>query len=287
MHVNSIGVLHPGEMGAAVGAALARDHTVRWASSGRSRETARRASDAGFVDAGSVDALRSECELIISLCPPGRALEVARQVAGFQGLYLDANAVAPATAREIAGAIEGQGGRYVDGGIIGPPPTGPHSGTRLYLSGPDGPEVARLFEGTAVSARPLSDGPTAASGLKMCFAAWTKGTAALLLDIRALAESLGLGEALLAEWSESVPDAEPRSVSAAQQAATKGWRWQGEMDEIAQTFREAGLPDGFHRAASEVYGAVVRDEKAERGQATLDIVVGSLIRHADGGSRAQ
>jgi len=278
MQFGPVGLLHPGEMGAAVGAVLAGQHRVWWASSGRSPASARRASAAGLTDAGSVEAVRDGCELIISICPPEAALDVAQQVSGFEGVYLDANAIAPATAREVAARVEAGGGRYLDGGIIGASPTTGSRGTRLYLSGPDGPKISRLFSGTAVHARVLPEGPTAASALKMCFAAWTKGTTALLLDIRALAEALGETDALLAEWAGSMPDLEDRSVSAAQQAVTKGWRWRAEMEEIARTFRDAGLPDGFHRAAAEIYGAVIRDPEAARVPSVLDEVIEALRR---------
>ena len=51
----TIGVLHPGEMGAAVGAVLAgAGHETVWASGGRSEATARRAAGAGLVDAVTV-----------------------------------------------------------------------------------------------------------------------------------------------------------------------------------------------------------------------------------------
>ena len=276
MPFGSIGLLHPGEMGAAVGAVLVGEHPVWWASSGRSPASARRASAAGLTDVGSIEAIRDGCELIISICPPDAARDVAHQVSGFQGVYLDANAIAPATAREVAMVIEAGGGSYVDGGIIGGPP-GTHSpGTRLYLAGPDAPRVSTLFSGTPVDARVLSDDRTAASALKMCFAAWTKGTTALLLDIRALAETLGETGALLAEWEDSMPELRDRSLSAAQQAVTKGWRWRAEMDEIAWTFREADLPDGFHTAASDIYRALIRNEKAARTQDTLDDVIDTL-----------
>ena len=155
-------------------------------------------------------------------------------------------------------------------------------GTRLYLSGPDAPRISQLFSGTAVDARVLSNDPTAASALKMCFAAWTKGTMALLLDIRALAETLGETDALLAEWEGSMPDLKDRSLSAAQQAVTKGWRWRVEMDEIAKTFRDADLPDGFHQAASEIYGALIRDVEAPIAPSTLDEVIKSLCHGRTG-----
>ncbi len=147
MHLRSIGLLHPGEMGAAVGGVLAGEHPVWWASSGRSPASARRASAAGLTDVGSVEAIRDGCELIISICPPEAARDLPRQVSGFQGVYLDANAIAPATAREVAALVEAGGGNYVDGGIIGVPPTVGSRGTRLYLSGPDSPKSSSSSPG--------------------------------------------------------------------------------------------------------------------------------------------
>ena len=116
-------------------------------------------------------------EMILSICPPHAALEIARSLAGSRGLVLDANAVSPATAREI-GAVLGE--RWADGGIVGPPPDRAGT-TRLFLSGPGGEEVAALFAGTRLEAVVLAGSPVAASTVKMAYAAWTKGTAALLL----------------------------------------------------------------------------------------------------------
>jgi 3-hydroxyisobutyrate dehydrogenase-like beta-hydroxyacid dehydrogenase len=247
--VTVIGVVHPGAMGAAVAACLAgAGHDVRWASEGRSPETAARA--AGLRDVVSIGALVRECELLLSICPPHAAVEVARSVAGFGGLYVDANAISPETARTIAGII---GPGYVDGGIIGPPPRQAGT-TRLYLSGLRAGEAASPFEGTPLEARVI-DGELTASALKMAYAAWTKGSAALLLAIEATAAELGVGALLQDEWALSQPDAPRRLESARAAAETKAWRWVGEMREIADTFAAAGQPDGFHRAAAEVYEA--------------------------------
>ena len=87
----------------------------------------------------------------------------------------------------------------------------------------------------------------------MAYAGWTKGSSALLLAIRALARAEGVEDTLLEEWRTSLPQLEDRSVAAARSAQKKGWRWIGEMEEIARTFGAAGLPDGFHRAAAEIY----------------------------------
>jgi hypothetical protein len=110
-----------------------------------------------------------------------------------------------------------------------------------------------LFSGTVLEARVLSEVPGDASALKMVYAAWSKGSAAMLLAIAEVARVTGVDGALLAEWRESIPELEQRLAGAERSAASKGWRWIGEMEEIADTFAAAGQPDGFHRAAAEVY----------------------------------
>jgi 3-hydroxyisobutyrate dehydrogenase-like beta-hydroxyacid dehydrogenase len=240
-------------MGAAVGRCLARrGHTVLWASRGRSPQTAARAGAAGLTDVGTVAALAGRAEVILSICPPHAATDTAWAVHGFTGLYLDANAISPGTAREIARMISDSGGRYADGGIIGPPPVTEGS-TRLYLSGPPAQDVAALFAGGPLEPRVIGDAPAAASAVKMAYAAWTKGTAALLLAARALAREEHVEDTLLAEWALSQPSLADRSRGSARAASAKGWRWIAEMEEIAATFAAAAQPEGFGRAAAEVY----------------------------------
>jgi 3-hydroxyisobutyrate dehydrogenase-like beta-hydroxyacid dehydrogenase len=249
----TVGLLHPGEMGAAVGNVLRdRGHQVVWASAGRSDDTRERAEAAGLGDAGSSAELVRRSDVIVSVCPPHAALEVARSVVGFHGVFVDANAVAPATAREVAAAVEEGGGASVDGGIVGPPPRQAGT-TRLYLSGAAAATVAELFAGSAVDARLVSDEVGAASAVKMAYAAWTKGTTALVLAIRDLARAERVEQSLLEEWRLSLPELFDRSEASARSAQAKAWRWVGEMEEIASTFAAAGLPDGFHLAAADVF----------------------------------
>jgi 3-hydroxyisobutyrate dehydrogenase-like beta-hydroxyacid dehydrogenase len=270
-----IGLLHPGEMGAAVGRCLTgAGHEVLWASEGRGPQTAARARAAGLTDAGTPAEVAERAGVIFSICPPHAALDVAWAVQGFSGLFVDANAISPATAREVALMVEEGGATYVDGGIIGmPPPPGPPpaggSSTRLYLSGGEAQAVRRLFDGTSLDSRVLGSGALAASSIKMAYAAWTKGTAALLLAARGLARAEGVEDALLAEWAMSQPSLEGRSEGAAGSAASKGWRWVAEMEEIAASMAAAGLPDGFHQAAAEIFR---RSPRAEQGAADGKLV---------------
>src|SRR5271170_6026456 len=256
MATTTVGLLHPGEMGAAVGQCLAAaGHRVLWVPQGRSPASAARAAAAGLTAApGGLAELIQQADVIVSVCPPHAALGVAGQVAGFGGVYADANAVSPATAREIARIVEAGGASYVDGGIIGTPPVAPGF-IRLYLSGGQAGEVQRLVAGSAV---------------KMAYASWTKGSAALLLAAGALARAEGVEEALLTEWGISQPGLTERSARAAGSAAAKGWRWVAEMEEIAAAMAAAGLPDGFHQAAAAIYRRAGDDR-------SLDAVLTALL----------
>lgn len=255
MALRPVGLLHPGEMGSVLGKILrAGGHEVLWVSEHRSPASHTRAGAAGLRNVPTLAALVEQSDAILSVCPPHAALDVARRVVAqrFSGVYLDANAVSPKTVRAIAQLLEGAGARFVDGSIIGPPPTAPGT-TRLYLSGQAAPEVAGLFRAGPLEAI-LLDGPLgAASALKVAYAAYTKGTAALLLAIRALALKEGVEDALLQEWRRSIPDLPGRAEAAIQGSVRKAWRFVGEMEESAATFAAAGLPDGFSRAAAAVY----------------------------------
>lgn len=255
----TLGVLHPGAMGAAVGAAAAAGGAeVLWASSGRGAQTGARARAASLTDVGALAQLVARSKVIVSVCPPHAALEVAGQVAGFgfNGVYVDANAIAPHTARAVKTCVEAAGAGFVDGGIVGPPPHREGT-TRLYLAGAQASEVAGVFAGTPLAA-PVIEGaePGAASALKMCYAAYTKGLSALLMAVQALAEAEGVRETLADEWDLSQPGLAERSERAACANAAKAWRFVGEMEQIAETFQKAALPDGFHRGAADLYRAL-------------------------------
>jgi len=251
----TIGVLHPGEMGSAVGAALkAGGHRVLWASAGRGSATAARAAADGLEDAGDVAAIARTAATIVSVCPPASALDLAREVAAlrFRGVFVDGNAVSPATAREIGQIVEAGGATFVDGGIIGPPPR--KAGvTRLYLSGGAASRVAALCQGSLLEPVVVEGPPGAASAVKVAYAAWTKGHAALLMAVRAFAVHERVDATLLAEWARSQPGLAQRSEDAVRSNSRKAWRFVGEMEEIASALGAAGLPDGFHEAAAEVY----------------------------------
>lgn len=270
-----VGVVHPGAMGAAVGAAAAaRGARVCWASAGRSAATRARADATGLVDAGDLTTLAGQVEVLVSVCPPAAAVEVADRVAatGFAGVYVDANAVAPATAMRVRSLVEGPA-HFVDGAIVGPVPRQAGT-TRLYLSGPRADQVAALFEGTPLAPVVLKGAVGSASALKACYATYSKGTGALLAAIRALARHHQVEDALLAEWAMSAPEVVDRATVGPVRSAAKAWRFAGEMEELAAAFRDAGLPDGAPAAAAEVYRRLAPFKDA--GEPSLDEVLALL-----------
>jgi len=250
----NVGLLFPGEMGAAVGAAV-QGSRVLWASEGRSGATARRA--AGFEDARTLAELVARSEVILSICPPAIAVETAGEVAalGFEGLYVDANAVSPRRVEEIARKLD----RVVDGSIIG------RSGIRLYLSGTsaDIEQVAALFAGSDVEAAPLSGGIGAASALKMAFAGWNKIGSALTAQAHAIARAYGVEAAL---------EAEGVSAERLPRVAARAWRWAPEMHEIGDTCAALALPDGIPRGAAALFErwSVHRDDEGVDPARLLD-----------------
>jgi 3-hydroxyisobutyrate dehydrogenase-like beta-hydroxyacid dehydrogenase len=278
--VTTIGILHPGEMGAGIAGSLVRaGHQVLWCPSGRSAASTARAEAAGLTPEPDLGRLLQRADLVLSICPPHAARAVAETARGFTGVFVDANAVSPQRSADIAQLVEGGGARFVDGALIGGPPPGDR--TRLYLSGPDASVVAELFGRTDVRARVIDGSPSAASALKMSFAAWSKGSLALILAARALAQALGVESELVDEWAAHRPDLVGLSRRAATQALDRGWRWDGEMAEIADAFGSVGLPRGFHDAAADVYRRAPRSDGGPvSGDDTVAEVLATLLRSA-------
>lgn len=280
MGTQRIGVLHPGSMGVSLAAsAKATGYDVCWASAGRSAATRARADEQGLTDLVSLDAVVAECAGLVSICPPHGAENLAGEVAqrGFRGIYLDANAISPGRARAVADRVTVGGARYVDGGVIGGP-AWEQDRTVLHLSGAAAGEAAAWFADGLLATNVLGTEPTAASALKMCYAAYTKGTSALFYAILATAEGLGVREVLVEQWASGSGGLAERARGGAGGTTSRAWRWIDEMQQISQTFEQTGLPGGFHASASEVFRRMADLREVE--DPTTDDVLRALL---DGG----
>ena len=257
--IAAVGILSPGEMGSGVGTVL-HQHGVRVLTclAGRGVESRERAAKAGFEDVADLEALVKSCDVLLSILPPAVAGAVADQVAaavtatGADVLYVDCNAIAPSTASGIARTVTSAGARFADAGIIGPPPTRP--GNRIFTSGPGAQAFAAALGGAGLDIRVLDGDVGQASGLKMCYAAMTKGLQALGAELLTAARLLGVEDTLLAEQAEGDVANVRRFVERSLLSMPpKAYRWIGEMEEIARCFEDLGLPGRLMLGAADVY----------------------------------
>jgi 3-hydroxyisobutyrate dehydrogenase-like beta-hydroxyacid dehydrogenase len=242
----TIGVLHPGEMGAAVGAEAARAGArVLWCPTGRSQATIARARRAGLEAVDDLGKLLAAVDIVLAICPPTAAQQVAIQVAqhGYRGLYVEANATSPQRCLRIAERFAKSGAHVLDAAIFGPPPRAGVSTAGLYLAGrrTDIETVADIFAGTAVEPVRLDGDIGAASALKMAYSGYQKATRVLAAIAHALAARYGVTKQLIAEARHDVasPLADPEQLRS---IAALAWRWTPELHEIADALDADELP---------------------------------------------
>ena len=275
MTENRIAILMPGDMGHGVGRALRQHgHDVITCLAGRSARTRGLAAAAGMRDAGSLEALVAEADLILSILPPDAAVAQAGAVAramtatGAKPVYVDCNAVSPMTAREVSAVIAVAGAPFIDCGIIGVAP-GKGKPTRFHVSGPDTGAMERL-DGKGI--RVVAMGPEIgrASALKMVYAGLTKGTMTLHTAMLLAAWQLGVYDEAVAEYADSQPAALAAMQGRVPTIPADAGRWIGEMEEIAATLADVGVPSGFHDGAAAICRVLERTPFASETRETLD-----------------
>ncbi|MGW2599993.1 DUF1932 domain-containing protein [Streptomyces klenkii] len=248
----TVGILHPGSMGAAVAACAATNAaSIVWCEAGRSPASAARAAQFGLTSVATLSELADRSDIVISLCPPVAAEDVARDVAalGFTGVYVEANAISPERAQRIA-ALLAPDATVVDGGVVGSPPLGGKTPT-LYLSGPaDATErIEALFASTAVRTAVLGTEVGKASALKLAYASFQKTSRVLVALAIGMAREHGVDQELIEVASRRTDSylSEPQYVA---KTAARAWRWGPELEEAADALVAAGLPPEMLRAAA-------------------------------------
>ncbi len=258
MPINTVAILSPGDMGHAVGQLL-REHELRVITclTGRSQRTRNLAEKAGIVDVPDIYEMTRQSDLIMSITVSEVVHQVCREVAdairttGTTLLFAECNAVAPAVTRQVEPIITGAGGRFVDVSIIGGPPRN-GSSPRFYTSGDNAAEFEQMRE-FGLDVRNIGPHIGQASGIKMCYAAMTKGTAALHAELLMAAELMGLSEPLLAEFESGQSAVHRRMERGIPGIPTKSRRWVSEMQEIEATFGSLGLTPHIFRGVTDMY----------------------------------
>lgn len=276
----TVGLLHPGSMGAAFGAQLRRQNVrVLWCTEGRSIRSQARAEDAGLEGVVRLGDLVASADVLLSLCPPAAAVDVARQVAacGLDGrMYIEANAITPRRVQEVAELLPGV--VVIDGAVVGSPPAGGKQ-PALYLSGsPDGcSQVTALFAGSDVTTHVLDAELGTASALKLAYSSYQKASRVLAALAYGLADANGVADELL-EIAGKRAGSYLAETSYIAKTAARAWRWSPELDDAAALLRDAGMPDDLMRAAS---GVLHRWSDARERELTVDEALSFL--HVDHG----
>lgn len=270
----TVAVLSPGDMGHSIASVL-RHGGVRVVTclEGRSDRTRVLAAEAGVEALPNIDEVVQQAEIILSVLVPAQAGSLAKLLAdairrtGARPLVADCNAIAPATVGELAATLEAAGARFVDAGIIGSPPTLGARNTRIYASGEHASQLEVLND-HGLDVRVIGSNVGQASGLKMCYAALTKGLTALGTELHVAADVMGLSVPLREELAMSQPVIQAWLERLIPAMPPKAYRWVGEMEEIAATFESTGLTPRIMLGAADIYRLV---EASSLGQETPEL----------------
>lgn len=276
MASKTIAILSPGDMGHNVGKALKKEGLrIVTSLAGRSERTRALAAAAEFEDLGSVQAVAAAADVILSIMPPDKALDAAREVAaaikaaGAAPHYADCNAISPGTSKKVGDVILSAGALYSDAGIIGPGPGTREKPTHFYVSGPDAAALD-VLQGPHIDVLNVGAEVGRASAVKMCYAAVTKGTWTLYTAALTAAEALGVSDELHGEFRFSRPAQYQEMERMVPRMPLDAGRWIGEMHEIAATLGAAGVTPNFHKGAADIFELLVRTPIAKETRETVD-----------------
>lgn len=257
----TVGILFPGEMGAALGRALAaKGLRVVSTANGRSGATAAGARQAGMELLECLDDVVRAAEIVISLVSPAAAVEVAQQYAERASLapadviYVDANSIAPATIARVAATLAASGIEVVDAAIYGLAARLSDRGC-VYLSGERASTVARLLE-NSVRTRVVSNQLGSASQLKMFIGGLNKGLAALFFELAVAARQAGNLDETLAAYRDHYPELMDVIARVLPSYPEHSARRADEMSELEKMLLGLGLRPGAIRHARRLFRAL-------------------------------
>ena len=258
MEINTVAILSPGDMGHAVGQRLRENELdVITCLAGRSDRTRALSEKAGIRDVATMESLVEQSDLVMSMTVSAAVPGLCRQVAdaikstGSDTLFAECNAIAPQLTRELEPVITESGGRFVDVSIIGGPPR-PGYSPHFYTSGEQAAEFAQLND-YGLEVLKLDGAVGQASGIKMCYAAMTKGSWALYSELLMAAELMGLTEPLLAEFQNGQSAVLQRMERTIPTVPPRSRRWVSEMEEIRDTFTHLGMTPHLFEGVADMY----------------------------------
>ena len=275
MAIETVAILSPGDMGHAVGQLL-REHELKVVTclTGRSQRTKDLAELAGIADVPDMNDMVAQSQIIVSISVSEMVPSICQRVAdaikatNANVLFSECNAISPQLSRQMEPIITKVGGRYIDASIVGGPPLN-GSSPRFYASGDNTAE----FEGLAnfgLDVRTVGTEVGQASGIKMCYAAMTKGSSALYSELLMAAEMMGLSDFVIAEFQSSQPAVLQRMERGLPGVPAKARRWVSEMEEIKDTFEHLGLTPHLFQGVADMYRMIGSTSMGDETPQTRD-----------------
>ena len=248
----------PGDMGHGIAKVLVENNfKVLTFLKGRSKRTLKLANEARVINIDNFENFLKEVDIILSIIPPEKAFQQAKFVTSFSShiekkiTYVDCNAISPNTCLKIEKLFDNKHFEFLDGGIVGLNPIVEKGKTRLYISGKD-TEKLEAINNKGIIVKSLGSEIGKASAFKMIYASATKGTFAL----HAAAITAASKTRLFNEYVEELEFSKPEILKAMKNMTPRipldAVRWEGEMYEIAKTFKTLNLTHKLHEGAADI-----------------------------------
>ena len=224
---------------------------------GRSKRTLKLANEAKVINIDNFENFLKEVDIILSIIPPEKAFQQAKFVTSFSShiekkiTYVDCNAISPNTCLKIEKLFDNKHFEFLDGGIVGLNPIVEKGKTRLYISGKD-TEKLDTINNKGIIVKNLGSEIGKASAFKMIYASATKGTFALHAAAITAASKTRLFDEYVEELEFSKPEILKAMKNMTPRIPLDASRWEGEMYEIAKTFKTLNLTHKLHEGAADI-----------------------------------
>ena len=248
----------PGDMGHGIAKVLVENNfKILTFLRGRSKRTLKLANEAKVINIDNFENFLKEVDIILSIIPPEKAFQQAKFVTSFSShiekkiTYVDCNAISPNTCLKIEKLFDNKHFEFLDGGIVGLNPIVEKGKTRLYISGKD-TEKLDTINNKGIIVKNLGSEIGKASAFKMIYASATKGTFALHAAAITAASKTRLFDEYVEELEFSKPEILKAMKNMTPRIPLDASRWEGEMYEIAKTFKTLNLTHKLHEGAADI-----------------------------------